>query len=100
MNLYSKRLKNNFARIARVRAKVAGIRVVFSRASPAAVPADMHITPRGCGNEALADSSSIMSTTAAPALTANGAGDFPLVHATFYAPGSPIGAWGGIRFKF
>jgi outer membrane receptor protein involved in Fe transport len=31
---------------------------------------------------------------------ANAAGDFPLVHATFYAPGAPIGVWGGIRFKF
>jgi hypothetical protein len=27
-------------------------------------------------------------------------GVFPLVHATFYAPGAPIGAWGGLRFKF
>jgi outer membrane receptor protein involved in Fe transport len=27
-------------------------------------------------------------------------GEFPLVHATFYAPGAPIGARGGIRFKF
>jgi outer membrane receptor protein involved in Fe transport len=27
-------------------------------------------------------------------------GVFPIVHATFYAPGAPIGAWGGIRFKF
>ena len=27
-------------------------------------------------------------------------GDFPLVHATFYAPGAPLGAWGGIRLKF
>ena len=27
-------------------------------------------------------------------------GEFPVVHATFYAPGAPIGAWGGIRFKF
>jgi outer membrane receptor protein involved in Fe transport len=27
-------------------------------------------------------------------------GNFPVVHATFYAPGAPIGAWGGIRFKF
>ena len=27
-------------------------------------------------------------------------GNYPIVHATFYAPGAPIGAWGGIRFKF
>ena len=27
-------------------------------------------------------------------------GEFPIVHATFYAPGAPIGAWGGIRFIF
>jgi outer membrane receptor protein involved in Fe transport len=27
-------------------------------------------------------------------------GNFPIVHATFYAPGAPIGVWGGIRFKF
>ena len=27
-------------------------------------------------------------------------GEFPLVHATFYAPGAPIGAWGGIRLRF
>ncbi|MCI0661516.1 MAG: TonB-dependent receptor [Acidobacteria bacterium] len=27
-------------------------------------------------------------------------GEFPLQHATFYAPGAPRGAWGGIRFKF
>jgi outer membrane receptor protein involved in Fe transport len=27
-------------------------------------------------------------------------GNFPVVHATFYAPGAPIGAWGGIRFRF
>jgi outer membrane receptor protein involved in Fe transport len=27
-------------------------------------------------------------------------GNFPIVHATFYAPGAPFGAWGGIRFKF
>jgi outer membrane receptor protein involved in Fe transport len=26
--------------------------------------------------------------------------DFPLQHATFYAPGAPRGAWGGIRIKF
>jgi outer membrane receptor protein involved in Fe transport len=31
---------------------------------------------------------------------ADAAGNFPLVHATFYAPGAPIGAWGGIRFSF
>ena len=27
-------------------------------------------------------------------------GDFPLERATFYAPGAPRGAWGGIRFSF
>jgi outer membrane receptor protein involved in Fe transport len=27
-------------------------------------------------------------------------GNFPIVHATFYAPGAPIGVWGGIRFRF
>ena len=27
-------------------------------------------------------------------------GNFPIVHATFYAPGAPIGAWGGIRISF
>jgi outer membrane receptor protein involved in Fe transport len=27
-------------------------------------------------------------------------GEFPVVHATFYAPGAPIGAWAGIRVKF
>ena len=27
-------------------------------------------------------------------------GNFPLIHATFYAPGTPFGAWGGIRFTF
>ncbi len=27
-------------------------------------------------------------------------GGFPLVHATFYAPGAPRGAWGGIRIQF
>jgi outer membrane receptor protein involved in Fe transport len=27
-------------------------------------------------------------------------GNFPLVHATFYAPGAPLGAWGGIRLRF
>jgi outer membrane receptor protein involved in Fe transport len=27
-------------------------------------------------------------------------GNFPIVHATFYAPGAPIGAWGGIRVSF
>lgn len=26
--------------------------------------------------------------------------EFPVVHATFYAPGAPRGAWGGIRLKF
>jgi outer membrane receptor protein involved in Fe transport len=27
-------------------------------------------------------------------------GEFPVVHATFYAPGAPRGAWGGVRIKF
>lgn len=27
-------------------------------------------------------------------------GEFPLVHATFYAPGAPFGAWGGLRITF
>jgi hypothetical protein len=27
-------------------------------------------------------------------------GAYPAVHATFYAPGAPIGAWGGMRIKF
>jgi outer membrane receptor protein involved in Fe transport len=27
-------------------------------------------------------------------------GNFPIVHSTFYAPGAPIGAWGGIRITF
>jgi outer membrane receptor protein involved in Fe transport len=27
-------------------------------------------------------------------------GEFPIVHATFYAPGAPRGAWGGVRFRF
>ena len=27
-------------------------------------------------------------------------GDFPIRTTTFFAPGAPIGAWGGIRFKF
>jgi hypothetical protein len=27
-------------------------------------------------------------------------GNYPVVHATFYAPGAPIGAWGGLRFSF
>jgi outer membrane receptor protein involved in Fe transport len=26
-------------------------------------------------------------------------GEFPVAHATFYAPGAPQGVWGGIRFK-
>jgi outer membrane receptor protein involved in Fe transport len=26
-------------------------------------------------------------------------GEFPIVSATFYAPGAPIGVWGGIRLK-
>ncbi len=27
-------------------------------------------------------------------------GNFPIVHATFYAPGAPIGAWAGVRVTF
>jgi outer membrane receptor protein involved in Fe transport len=27
-------------------------------------------------------------------------GDFPVVHATFYSPGAPRSAWGGVRIKF
>lgn len=27
-------------------------------------------------------------------------GNYPLVHATFFAPGAPFGAWGGVRFRF
>jgi outer membrane receptor protein involved in Fe transport len=27
-------------------------------------------------------------------------GEFPVQSATFYAPGAPIGVWGGIRFRF
>ena len=27
-------------------------------------------------------------------------GNYPLVHATFYAPGAPFGVWGGMRFSF
>ena len=27
-------------------------------------------------------------------------GEFSVVHATFYAPGAPRGAWGGVRIKF
>lgn len=27
-------------------------------------------------------------------------GEFPLLHATFYAPGAPRGMWGGLRFRF
>jgi outer membrane receptor protein involved in Fe transport len=27
-------------------------------------------------------------------------GEFPLRHATFYAPGAPIRMWIGMRFKF
>ncbi|MEO8663241.1 MAG: TonB-dependent receptor [Bryobacteraceae bacterium] len=27
-------------------------------------------------------------------------GDYPVAHATFYAPGAPFGVWGGIRIKF
>lgn len=27
-------------------------------------------------------------------------GNFPIRHTTFFAPGAPIGAWGGIRYRF
>jgi outer membrane receptor protein involved in Fe transport len=27
-------------------------------------------------------------------------GEFPVQHATFYAPGAPRAAWGGLRFTF
>jgi outer membrane receptor protein involved in Fe transport len=27
-------------------------------------------------------------------------GNYPLVHDTFYAPGAPLGVWGGMRFRF
>jgi outer membrane receptor protein involved in Fe transport len=27
-------------------------------------------------------------------------GEFPIQHATFYAPGAPRGAWGGVRIRF
>jgi outer membrane receptor protein involved in Fe transport len=27
-------------------------------------------------------------------------GDFPVRNTTFFAPGAPIGAWGGLRFRF
>ena len=27
-------------------------------------------------------------------------GNYPIVHATFYAPGAPFGVWGGMRFSF
>ncbi len=27
-------------------------------------------------------------------------GDFPVIQSTFFAPGAPIGAWGGVRFRF
>jgi len=31
---------------------------------------------------------------------ANADGDFPIRNTTFYSPGAPIGAWGGIRLRF
>ncbi|HEY6991795.1 MAG TPA: hypothetical protein VH369_25610, partial [Bryobacteraceae bacterium] len=31
---------------------------------------------------------------------ANTDGDFPIRSTTFYSPGAPIGAWGGVRFQF
>jgi outer membrane receptor protein involved in Fe transport len=31
---------------------------------------------------------------------ANSSGDFPLQHATFFAPGAPRRAWVGIRIRF
>ena len=27
-------------------------------------------------------------------------GEFPVIQSTFFAPGAPIGAWGGVRFRF
>mgnify|MGYP003780255979 CR=1 FL=1 len=27
-------------------------------------------------------------------------GEFPVLNSTFFAPGAPIGAWGGLRFRF
>src|SRR5262249_42063235 len=27
-------------------------------------------------------------------------GQFPVIQSTFYSPGAPIGAWGGIRVRF
>ncbi len=27
-------------------------------------------------------------------------GEYPIIHATFYAPGAPLGAWGGLRVTF
>jgi hypothetical protein len=33
-------------------------------------------------------------------LNQNADGDFPIRSTTFFAPGAPIGAWGGIRFTF
>jgi outer membrane receptor protein involved in Fe transport len=27
-------------------------------------------------------------------------GDYPIRHTTYFAPGAPLGAWGGIRFRF
>ncbi len=31
---------------------------------------------------------------------ADRSGNYPLVHATFYAPGAPIGAWAGVKVSF
>jgi len=31
---------------------------------------------------------------------ANSDGEFPIRNTTFYAPGAPIGAWGGVRIRF
>lgn len=31
---------------------------------------------------------------------ADASGNFPLAHATFYAPGAPIGVWAGVRVSF
>ena len=39
-------------------------------------------------------------TFVARPFAATPAGDFPIRHTTFYAPGAPIGAWAGIRFTF
>jgi outer membrane receptor protein involved in Fe transport len=37
---------------------------------------------------------------AARPFPADASGDFPIRTSTFVAPGAPIGAWGGLRFRF